>query len=598
MILNLIVIALVLATGYIWLSRGFFSALLNLIATVLGGAIAFAIWEPVSVALLGALPRTGFLGAAGTSSWALGLLIPFAIGTAIIRVVMDVVVGKNLRLQNTVDMAGGAVCGLGTGVIASGMIVIGLGFARLPPSLAGYAPVDVNRGSPNAAGGLWLPSDTLVATLYSNLSIGAFSSGQPLEELYPNLALTPATMRLSHGDGKAMNVLSPDDFSIAGSYTVSADNPSPVGQLLGTDRWYSGPASVTNINGESFGAGSLRGYIINFGPGARESTGQVVIASPQVRLLLDNQDGSTSETFAHAVVSVTESSERQYVRFRYDSKDAVASVGGGDVKMAFEFVVPQGATPRSLIIKNIRKPLDPAVQNAGPQTVAFSTIVERDAAIARGSLMGGDDVTADLDITQAAYIDNTSGAGADGLRTGVSLPFRLIMNKADRGGLEINDDNQIVNGTNTFSVESFQNTRGMEASLSVRNFTTLPGIQLVFIDVGVDSEFSLTSAAALNADRTAPPVLFDTASARYQAIGYVYRDEEIVKIRFTPQLPITGVRELERDGVELSRNNPNQEMVLIFAVTENADVEQFALGEKVIALLENPVDVGSSNRRR
>lgn len=594
MILNLLVIALVLTTGYIWLSRGFFSALLNLIATVLGGAIAFAVWEPVSVTLLGALPRTGFLGAAGTSSWALGLLVPFALGAAIIRVVMDVVVRKNLRLQNSVDMAGGAICGLGTGVIATGMIVIGLGFARLPPSLAGYAPVEVNRGSPNAAGGLWLPSDALVASLYSNLSIGAFASGKPLDELYPNLALTPATMRLSHGDGKAMNVLSPDDFSIAGSYTVSADSPSPVGQLLGTDRWYSGPASVTDINGENFGSGSLRGYIINFGPGARESTGQVVIASPQVRLLLENQDGSTSETFAHAVVSVADGGERNYVRFRYDSKDAVASVGGGDVKMAFEFVVPQGATPRALIVKNIRKPLDAP---AG-QAVAFSTIVERDAAIARGSLMGGADATADLDITQAAYIDNTSGSGADGMSTGTSLPFRLIMSKADRGGLEVNDDNLIINGTNTFSIESFQNTRGMEASLSVRGFTTLPGIQLVFIDVGVDSDFSLTSAAALNADRTQPPVLYDTDSARYQAIGYVYRDEEIVKIRFTPQLPITGVRELERDGVELSRNNPNQEMVLIFAVTEDADIEQFALGEKVIALLENPVDVGSSNRRR
>ncbi|MEM9065246.1 MAG: CvpA family protein [Planctomycetota bacterium] len=596
MILNVVVILLVLGTGYLWLSRGFFSALINLICVVIGGAIAFAVWEPVAELILGVAPTTGLMGAIGGSAWGLALLVPFAIATGVIRVISDVVVRSNVKLAGPLDMAGGAICGAGTGVVLSGILVLGLGFSRFPPALAGYEPVEVNQGSPNSSGALWIPADTLVAGLYKNLSVGAFASGQPLADLYPNLEVTPATLRLTHNDGQGQNVLTDSDFSVSGQYTVAAEDQKPIAQLTGPDRWYSAQANVTNIDGDPYGAGHLRGYVVDFDAGARESSGQVIMSGPQVRLLLDKADGGTEETFPIAVVSVIEGDTKQFARFRFDSKDAIASAGAGDVKMAFEFPIPSGSTPRSLIVRNIRKPLEGV-----PVTEAFTTPQQRDAAIATGRLMGGESDLAQLDNLDAKFINIVSNTGTITPNSGVSVntgfPLRLVMSKGSRGSIEINEDNQVINGREVYALAAFQNTRGLEGSLRVDRFAAPPGTVLVQLNVSADSDFSMLESAGQSADRDASPVLFDTDGGRYQSIGYVYRDDEVVRIRFTPSRPIAGLAGLDRDGIELSRLNQSQELVLLFAVSENVALKYFALGNKVITELEEPAPVGQARRR-
>ena len=73
MILSLIVIGMVGGLTYLWLTRGFFNSFLHMICVLLGGAIAFAAWEPVSYTLLGVLPSTGTFGFLQGCAWAFGL---------------------------------------------------------------------------------------------------------------------------------------------------------------------------------------------------------------------------------------------------------------------------------------------------------------------------------------------------------------------------------------------------------------------------------------------------------------------------------------------------------------------------------------------
>ena len=52
MIMSLIALGVVAGLGYLWATRGFFSALLNLICVVIAGAVAFGLWEPVAFLIL------------------------------------------------------------------------------------------------------------------------------------------------------------------------------------------------------------------------------------------------------------------------------------------------------------------------------------------------------------------------------------------------------------------------------------------------------------------------------------------------------------------------------------------------------------------
>ena len=598
MILSLLMIALVGGIGYAWLSRGAFSALINLACVITAGAIAFAAWEPLSYALLDAAPREGFFSFVWSSSWAIGLLVPYMFSLAILRLVTDQLVPKGLRLASIPDMVGSAGLGAAAGVITAGMLVISVSTARLGPKLFGYEPMEMDRGSVVEGGSLLLPVDRIVAGLYGSLATGPFASDTPLGKYYPDLVRVGASLGTNHGDGKAVQVMPTDGFRVTDRYTVGGDGAS-FSNLIAADAWYDFKQEVKAPDGGTFPPETrLEGVTVSFDSAATES-GQVVLSAAQVRLLSVDADGDSDITHPIAVVTLSDAAEGTYARFRYDGDDAVSSKGGGTATMAFEFPVRPGYTPQAIIIKNIRKP----VEAQAPESRRFAGALARDGSIRSGQLMGGGG-SFDLqnldrgDATRVTFTANDRGfvnMRQYGITVGTNMPRGLTMQKGDERTLRL-DGQLIAGGEAAFDPSQFQREGVIARELRVNGFSVSDDVSLIQIDVAGDTPQSFLSRAVATAESDAPPTLLDAQGRPYEAIGYVYRDDSIVRIRYTPDRPISGLAELRDSDINISRNTPGQELLLLFRVTRGVEINAFTLGNKVVAEYEPPI-VADDNRR-
>ena len=189
MILNLILIVALLAVAVLYASFGLFSAFLQVVATLIAGALAFALWEPIAALLANLIP--------GYAS-AVGLVVPFGLLLLLIRYGLDKAAPSDLKFPGLVDQLAGAAVGLIAGALTLGVVLLGAQFLPLPVSLLGYQPYELDaRGRPTPTANLWVPVDAATADVYQFLSAGAFSSSTPLHRVYPDLHRSAATSRLA-----------------------------------------------------------------------------------------------------------------------------------------------------------------------------------------------------------------------------------------------------------------------------------------------------------------------------------------------------------------------------------------------------------------
>lgn len=220
-ILNIVLLLLLIGMVFLWSTYGFFSALLHLIIVIASGVIALALWEPLSYWLLGRMP----LYAHGV-----GLLAPFALLLILLRVVFDKLIRSNLTLHRLADQIGGGVCGLLSGILAFGLLLVGVNFMHVPKAPMGWAPYAMvgNDYEPNAdGGGLWLPIDKWSAGFFQALSRGSMSpmSGPSLAEARPGLAKRAVIYRMPL-DENQMRSAHPDSVEVAGVYSMPATRNS------------------------------------------------------------------------------------------------------------------------------------------------------------------------------------------------------------------------------------------------------------------------------------------------------------------------------------------------------------------------------------
>ena len=271
MFMNLISIAIILGLGYLWVTRGFFSALLHLGCVIAAGAIAFAFWEPISMFLLSKAPTSGFLTFVGDAAWGLGLALPFVISLALLRVATDKIAPGNIIIEDTMDSIGGGICGAMIGVITAGMFVISVSFLRVPTKFMGYQPVHMaNQGNFVIQERLWVPVDRLTSGLYNHLSQNVLYSSSPLSYYYPDLASAAGTQRMSEGQGANKNNIVPDAFEVVTRFTVGKGANLPADQVFADER-NKAVQQVNTLDGENLPAGSyIEGFLINFKAGAKE----------------------------------------------------------------------------------------------------------------------------------------------------------------------------------------------------------------------------------------------------------------------------------------------------------------------------------------
>lgn len=590
MFMNLLSIAIILGLGYLWVTRGFFSALLHLGCVLAAGAIAFGVWEPVSMLLLEKAPGSGLLSFIGDAAWGLGLALPFAVSLALLRFATDKLAPGNIIVNDTYDSIGGGICGAGIGLITAGMFVLSTGFLRVPTSFMGYQPVQMaNQGNLQIQANLWIPVDRLTSGLYNHLSSNTLYTSTPLVHYYPDLASAAGTQRMSEGNGNNKNTIKPDGFDVAMRFTVGkSGNLSP--SEVFSDFLNPGAQQITLLDGSELPAGSyIEGYLINFLAGAKEKFGQVVMGKGQIRLVARNAAGESVTLHPIAVTSQARSGSNQFGRFRFDGEFYVASVGGAtEAPMAFEFAVPAGYEATALYVRNIRH----EVEGTAPDR-EFSDASARDIAIQTGELLVGD-ITANLNLAHAQAV---SGAALpEGIESGNRIAGRVVLQKGNTPGLDVNEDNLIVNGEARFNPDGVAG-RGLDRNLRIDKFFVTPDTNIVQIQITGDpalipsSYFSTAAAPDLRTD--VPPRLIDANGQAYNAIGFVYTDVTKVQLRYTPGRPMMGLDEADA----LVRSRDDQEMFLIFRPSVRVEIKHFAIGDTVLVTFDPPLVVEPERRR-
>ncbi len=604
MVLNLISAALVLLIAYMWSIRGFFSAFLHMVAVIVAGAFAFGFWEMTSIWLLNMSPDKGILSSIGGNAWAIGLIVPFLVSLVIIRVIFDKMLIANVAQTTLANYIGGGVCGVVTGILSVGILVIALGAVRFGDSTMGMGYRPIYYTEDRAAGGgslvkddtLWIPSDKITSKFYSHLSNAAFFAPEPLAKWHPAPYLEGPTARLSYGEGDARNTIKPKDLTFKGMYTVGGNDQTPVNQLL----TYAGgtqPQKYTDTDGETVSTGQLVGVKFELGPAAKESTAQHMISPGQIRMIAEPVDASGAPTgepshdiFPIALISQGDgASAESYGRWRFEAEGVhISSVGGGaSAAMAAEFVVPTGNRPIAIYVKGVRLELD---ATAVSEATKFATTGMRDAQVSAGTILKAakaENLDRSMSFTYPAANIGTRG-GSEMLVISTRLGREAFPSSAKRG-LQLNEDKEIESGSGTWTPAEVGRGRDISAALKVDRFSAPAGTAMFQLNVSPTMQASLLGQVGSVADPSDAFYLIDSQGTLYQAVGYVYKDRERYDIVYNPGQPLNGMADIKTPGLTSVRDD--QSLKLLFLVSLKVELEAYSIGDKVVFQLDEPFEV-------
>ncbi|HYE03272.1 MAG TPA: hypothetical protein VD963_08550 [Phycisphaerales bacterium] len=587
MILSLAAIGVVGIIAWVWLSRGFFSALIHMICVLVAGAVAFGVWEPLAFLILEKSGKQWLLD----SAYAIALAVPFAATVGILRLAVDKLLPANADLDNVSNMIGGGACGVVAGVITSGVLLISIGHLRLSTEFLGYRPMGHSPGgSVIREQSLWVPVDRMTAGFYSYLSRTTLRTGTPLAMWRPEVTDEGPLLRVNFPapDGGGRTVLKPTDVEIMGRYTVGRAGQVKLADLLTDSFDPSRKQNVTEVDGDPAPANSyLEGFVVLFKAGAREKEGKIVVGNSQVRLVAWSEDG-TDAIAIHpiAVISQAEGDKQDLGRWRFDARDVfIASPGAAaEVPMAFEFVMPRGYQPVALYVRGVRFELAEKFAKSFqdyPDIKARDKAVTNRQVILQAGVGGGPANFAGAVKYQVNMTDPNTP-----VRISQRLPGRDVLSRDNLNNLEVNADGRIQGGTGKFLNTELSKNRTVDPALRVANFAPIEDAVMVQIDVGQTSPIGLLTDAAANVDPTGRPTLVDTDGNRYPALGYVYRDTTETHIQYSPGRPVARVTDLP----SLSRSRPDQELALLFVVSKGVKIQGLAIGDTGVTQFNPPIE--------
>ncbi len=595
MIFSALTILMVLLLAFIWANRGFYSALIHMACTIVAGAIAFAVWEPLGNTLVNASPQRGIMSALEGVAWGLALAAPFAISLVLLRLVMDQILARNIIVSTAANYAGASVCGLIASVIATGIFALSVSFFRFVPGPFEVKAVEsAANGSITHKGGLWVPVDSIVAGLYSGLSERALRTSDPLARWHPDFHEAGYAMGLTY-ESKARNTIKSKDFSLLGRVTIGGEG-TKLPDLL-KDIINPSIQTVENIDGKPLDPASrIEAIVVQFNSTGGESSGKIVLGNGQVRMIIENaQSGERQTVFPVAVTSQADGASPVFGRWRFDARDTfISSVGGGaTAPMMFEFPVAPGFEPIALYVRGTRAPIDSTTKALG----TFKTAMERDltiptlgAALLTGEILKPTIAVAantDLDTSTAQPVSPITGQSVpEGVRVGNAIGFTIQLGL--QRGAEINDKNFFVSGDVTFTKREVTEMGGVDRKLRIGQFLVDSDVSLVGIEVGGTSPFTFLNPRIQSAARTESVTLIDVNGQRYTPVGLVYDDETFYKVRYTPSAPLTTLTEIDFYGT-MSRSRPEASMRLLFRVSRRVEIKYFAIGNRALVEFTPPL---------
>lgn len=598
MILNVLTIAIMLVITGLWCTsqkgRGFFSSFLCMVCVIAAGAIAFGVWEPMTMLILENAGDAGN-GLVERIAPTAALLLPFCIALAILRFSVDAFVGKNVDFDDATNFIGGMVCGVISAAVTTGTVIVALNFLGVGNKLMGHEYIENESGNLVYASSLWVPVDKITVAMYERLSTAGFASSTPMAQYAPDLheqaALSRAVFETEKDNktfvGRAS--LDPGDgtFQIKGRMTTAGD----LSDLL-SDRWFPNRShNVRRVDGESPAPGSTSEVIFLQvqSSGAAEASGQIVFTPGQIRLIATDGDEGIG-IHPHAVFAKSTESAGTLTRYRFDdTNENIASPGrGGEHVFGFEFLVPPGFSPDSLIVRNVRRSLDNVPQY--PETgEALAGASGRDSAV-----FGGD-VVAALDISMGG-IDLPAPSGSPVATDNPILQTSAVIQTPtlpDRFGITKNRERELVlaevqrgrsttqlvirSGKGTFSADDIGGAVGSTSSVA-KSFEQPDGKRILMIPLKKRKVEGVTvfGQAVQQLGTSGQPLLYDRSSARYfQAFGYVHIDtSDNVTIQYDFTSPVTN----------MSQNLPGMVMTgtgtgiyLVFLVDRGVSITDFVL---------------------
>lgn len=168
-----ILIIVILSAAYFFLKSGAVTSFATMIAGVLGFILAFGYFEAIGGFLLSK-------GQGGQLVLSLSFLLLFILGFAIFRVAADFILGSDIKLSDLVTKITSTICGIFTGLIISGVLLIVIGMAptstKIPYQRFGEGSLSTAMlRSPSKP---IINADGLVAGIFSFVSKGSLSSGK------------------------------------------------------------------------------------------------------------------------------------------------------------------------------------------------------------------------------------------------------------------------------------------------------------------------------------------------------------------------------------------------------------------------------------
>lgn len=596
MIYNAVITLMLLLIPVLWSTKGkgfgLFTAFLASVCALAAGGVAFAAWEPTANMLMNlSKDSSSFVGnALQSSAPMMGLLIPYALALGLFRVIADSLAPGNLDFSDLANTVGGIAFGAVVSFISVGVVAVGLSYAPVGSELLGYKPIEEKNGRPVYTSKLWIPVDQWVLGMYGHLSGGTFASSTPLREYRPDAQVIGHLQRMTF-KGATRNTWLRSDFDVLGTYTVAGNLATIRADtfLVGRD----GNAVMQDaamLDGSTPAEGSsLHGYVIKMNSGSKEKQGNSIVGVGQVTLIASNEDGDAAAIAPIACIAPPEAGATSHYRFRFDAGEVFIATKGGasETTFVFEFVVPPGYTPRSLLVKNNRVDVR---ASAGLKTSSFASVQSRDAAINDNSLLstfgaGGGGISGPIDTTASVNVTKTAGQ-FEGVEPSRNLPGGFAFNKSNRGPLEVNEKNEIVGGTHTLSKE-MATDRNVDRALRVGDFYAPLDVGMIKIEMSFAGKRTTLGRSVEMAERLGTPLLIDDKGNTFEAVGFVYAEGDTVQIRYNPGNPLRALSETPA----LSRTKTDQSLWLLFLPTKGAKIVAFNVGNKQYAAYPGGVEV-------
>jgi hypothetical protein len=529
-ILNIALILIALLIGYWWANQGLFSAILHLLCVIAAGALAFGLWEVVTVNLL--LHGTAF----DDYAWGVSLLGMFTIFLVGLRLASDYGIRANVAMPDWANLVFGFLVGLCSATLTLGTLMIGAGHMQSHQQIAGYWGYGVSRTTgqiERIGGAIWIPFHVLTNEFYNALSVGSLHptfEGQPLLHVNPELHRQMSMLRASYSQGQGKFSLAPEAATVREFLVDEHTNRHLI--------------------------------TVEFGALARDFGQQMTLSRTQVRLICRVSASSQSRpqvVFADYWQQETADHVGQIRRFSWaDPSHFASSIPGRDsATIVFEFPVPAGHQGAYIQIRGTRFALPTPRRETG---LAGATRPPDTPQQVSAPIQGtGNDISSQVEIT---------------------TDVRVVASINQLPGNIRHMDQRLIEGRGLFGSTGLRPSR----TLRVLGIFEPAGTKAVQVDVSRGTPADIFGSVREQASPNAEVVLVDDRNNTYPPVGYIHRHRNGTEIVLNPR---TFVR--TSDQLPLLPTAGTDRLWLVFYVTDNATVTALRYGGITVGTCQVPV---------